>query len=141
MKGYQIQCEAAKLMVKIIRFSKEGLRGEIFKFMENEILSSNNFYIKRLYLIFVEELIKTFSSSFLKDNLIVDNILTFFEYSNLISYSMFTCKLLEYLKIIYPLIEDDSKIKFKIFSKLEGIRKVNRDKDKDSQLKEVINIY
>lgn len=116
-----------KLLANVIRHSRENQREEIFKFLDKEIFSSESFFVKRLYLACIEQMIKIFSYSFLKEHQVIKNLMTFFNYADNVKFSTFTCKLLELLKIIFPHLEDDSKLKFVIFNNLESIRKNNKD--------------
>jgi hypothetical protein len=99
----------------------------------NEIYSSSSYFTKRLYLPFIEEMFEIFSINFLKEIGMIDNVMKIFNDS-----SVFIRKLLFYLQHIFLYIENDSKLKFTIFSKLEGVRK---NSAKDLELKNVKLIF
>jgi hypothetical protein len=132
--NYQIQTEALKLLSKKLKFCRN--KDEVVKFTEYDILASKSFYKRRLYFIFFECCLEIFSSKFMKEIGIIDNLLKFFDDKNPIHIS----KLISIIKNFMPIFYDDSRIRFKITIKVEEIRKnINMGVLKDKEIEIVTN--
>jgi hypothetical protein len=133
--NYQIQCEGLKLLSKKLKFCRN--KEEVVKFTEFEILASKSFYKRRLYFTFFEFCLQIFSSKFLKEIGVMDNLFKFFDDKNLIHVS----NLISILKNFYPIFNDDSRIKFKILTKVEDIAKnLSAGLIKDKEI-EIVNLF
>lgn len=127
---FEIRTDSVKIMAKI---SKSKIIWEdVLKFVEVEILTSKNFYNRRLYLNFFEELAKSFSYKYLFDKGQIEQLMKLINDNNQI-----LPKLLKLIKNFFPLVMDD-KIKFMVFSKLEVLRKkIQNNEVNDKELIEV----
>lgn len=110
---------AIKILPYLIKFGKKAEKEEILKFIEKEVIENKNFYKRRLYFPFFEEAIKIFSISTLLSLQIIDHILKFFNDNKLLQ-----SKLIKMLKIFYPLVFNESRIKFIINNKLDNLKKM-----------------
>jgi hypothetical protein len=118
---YEIRIESVKLIAILCRskiYWEEGI-----KYITLEIKKNKNYYIRRLYCYFFEELIRIFSFKFLNEKGQIEEFIQLINDNNQIKSSFF-----KILKSIFPLIEDD-KYKFKIFNKLESLRKQIYEKE------------
>jgi len=112
---FEIKIESVKILAKI---SKSRLIwDELMKFIDGEILSNNNYYNRRLYLYFFEEMIKNLSFKFLNEKGQIEELMKLINDNNQI-----LSKFLKIIRLFFPLVSDD-KIKFLIYNKLETIRK------------------
>lgn len=126
----EIRIEAVKIMARIC--ISKNYRDEILKFIELEIFSSKNFYNRRLYLFFFEEMLNIFSYKFLKEKGLVDDFMTLLNDNKLI-----LTKFFKITKIFFPLIKED-RIKFLFLNKLEYLRKeINNKQLSDIELIQV----
>jgi hypothetical protein len=108
-----------KILAYLLKYCKKVEKEEILKFLEKEIIENKCFYKRRLYFPFFEEAIKTFSISALLNNQIIDNVLKFFNDNKLLQ-----AKLIMLLKLFYPLIFSESRLKFIVNSKLDNLKKM-----------------
>ena len=131
---FEIKKDAVKIIANI-SLSK-NYKEEILKFVESEIFSNKNFYIRRLYLYFFKELLCKVSYKFLSEKGFIDNFMKFINDNNLI-----LTKFFRILKKIIPLITE-VKTKFLIYNKLEILRKdINTKLLIDTELIFVRNFY
>jgi hypothetical protein len=118
---FEIRIESVKLIAILCRskiYWDEGI-----KYITLEIMKNKNYYIRRLYCTFFEELIRIFSYKFLNEKGLIEEFMQLINDNNQMKSSFF-----KILNSIYPLIEDD-KYKFKIFNKLEILRKQINEKE------------
>lgn len=123
---YQVQSQAVKLLVKLLRYGNSKIRNEVLIFSES-LISSTNFFIRRLYFIFFEDAIIILSTNFIFENRIIDNVFKFLNdscYLNIIRFFKFIPK-------FYYILSSEVKLKFLINSKMDMIRK---SKPKDNEL-------
>jgi hypothetical protein len=124
---HEIRIESVKLIAVLSRskiYWDEGI-----KYINSEIMNNKNYYIRRLYCYFFQELIRLFSYKFLNEKGQIEEFISLINDNNQIISSFFYI-----IKSIFPLIEDD-KYKFKIFNKLENLRKeINDKKIMDNEL-------
>ncbi len=134
LENYPTQCEAVKLLSKEMRFNRNKI--DIIKYTEIEFLNSKSFYTKRLYLVFALNSLKVFSSKYLKESNIFDNLIYLLNCGNYLIVS----QIVRNLNHVYPLILDEERIKYKIMNKLDELRKnLSTNKINDSQLK-IVNL-
>lgn len=127
---YEIKIDSVKIFAKICK--SKFIWEDVIKFVETSILTNRNYYERRLYLYFFEELTKNFSYKFLKDKGQIDELMKLINDNNQIM-----PKFLKLIKIFFPLVTDD-KIKFLIYNKLELIRKkINNNEINDQEVIEV----
>ncbi len=112
---FVVKVEALKIMAKLSK--SKIVFDEIIKFVEVEISLNKNFYNRRLYFYFFQELTKNFSYKFLYDKGLIDELIRFINDNNQI-----LPRFLKILKSFFPLVLDD-KIKFLVYNKLETLRK------------------
>lgn len=130
LENYPTQCEALKLLSKEMRYNRNKV--DIIKYTECEFLNSKSFYSKRLYLVFSLNCLKVFSSKYLKESNIFDNIIYLLNCVNYLIVGQIVCN----LKFLYPLLLDEERIKYKIMNKLDELRKnLSTNKINDLQLK------
>lgn len=118
---FEIKIDSVKILAKICK--SRIIWEEVIKFVENEILNSKNYYNRRLYLYFFEELKMNFSYKFLYDKGQIDELMKLINDNNQI-----LGKLLRLIQIFFPLVIDD-KTKFLIYNKLELLRKHIQNKE------------
>jgi len=112
---FEIRIESMKIIAILSRskiYWEEGI-----KFIDMEISKNKNYYIRRLYCYFFQELLRLFSYKFLNEKGQIEEFMKLINDNNQIISSFFNL-----LKLIFPLIEDD-RYKFQIFNKLESLRK------------------
>lgn len=127
---FEIKILAVKIMAKVCR--SKIFSDDIFKFVEIEILTDKNFYNRRLYLYFFEELIHLFSYKLLKEKGVIDELMKLINDNHQILGKFFYV-----VKLFFPLVNDDN-IKFIIFNKLEILRKqINNKEIVDFELTQV----
>jgi len=127
---YDIKIDSVKILAKICK--SKLIWDDVMKFVETVMLNNKNYYNRRLYLYFFEELSKNFSYKFLKDKGQIDEFMKLITDNNQI-----LPKFLRLIKIFFPLVIDD-KIKFLIYNKLELVRKKIQNKEiNDRELIEV----
>lgn len=110
---------AMRILPYLLKYGKKSEKEEILKFLEKEIMENNNFYKRRLYFSFFEEAINIFSINTLLNYQIIDHILKFFNDNKLMQ-----SKLVITLKLFYPLILSESRVKFIINNKLDNLKKM-----------------
>lgn len=131
---YEIRIESVKIMAILCR--SKIYWDDTIKYIENEIMKNKNYYIRRLYCHFFQEIIKKFSYKYLKEKGQIEEFMILIN-DNYQIISLF----FKTLKLIFPLIEEDS-FKFKIFNKLEILRKqINEKQLKDFELIKVKIIF
>jgi hypothetical protein len=131
--NYQIQVEAVKYLVKILKYSNKSQRQEIVKYSD-EFLESKNFYQKRLFYTFIEEVFEILSTNFIKECNLFQTLLLLFDDTNVLNLT----RLLKFLPSVYPSIFDyDSSSETYISLKLEEIK--NSNLANDSELLKVID--
>jgi len=116
MENKNIQIMSIKLLTKCLRFVNMAAKEEILIFL-GKYLYAKNFYERRLYMFFFNEALELFSIAYLKSNIILDNIFRFFT-----DHAINQCNLINSLKNIYFLIDDDIEYKTMILNKLTEIR-------------------
>ncbi len=97
---FEIKIDAVKIMAKICK--SRIIWDEVIKFVEVEILTNKNFYIRRLYFYFFKELTSNFSFKFLNDKRQIDELMKLINDNNQI-----LPKFLILIKNIFPFVEDD----------------------------------
>jgi hypothetical protein len=126
--NFQIQNEAIRHYTKIFKYSKN--KSDLLKYIDAEIFYSKCFYKRRLYFQFFFSCLELFSIKFIKEKGIIDNLLKFFDDNFL-----FLNKLLTILPTFFPLINDDTRLKFVVMNKLENLRKGTKiQKDKEIKI-------
>lgn len=130
--NFQIVIESLKILCLILKYSKKDKKDDILKLIQKEFFEHCSFYKRKKFLIFFEECVNIFSICFLKETSLIDLFIKSFSDNSII-----ICKSISILKLIYPLIADDNRLKFQIINKLENLRKSNI---KDQELKRVIPI-
>lgn len=118
---FDIKIEAVKMFAKITK--SRIIWDDLMKFVEVEILHSKNYYNRRLYLYFFEEMIKNHSFKLLTERGQIEELMKLLNDNNQI-----LSKFLRIIKLFFPLVTDN-KIKFLVYNKIETIRKqiCNRD--------------
>lgn len=112
---FEIKIDSVKLLAKVCK--SKIIWDDVMKYVDSTILNSKNFYVRRLYFYFFEELTKDFSYKFLKDKGQIDDLMKLINDNN-----QMLPKFLKLIKIFFPLVIDE-KIKFLIYNKLEAVRK------------------
>lgn len=122
VENYQIQQEAIRLCVRLMKYAKENDREEILNFVHITYFESKNFYNRRLYFNFLEESLEIFSVCYLKEKGIISNLVRFLK--NPVDKYLIG-KTLELLKICFPFVHKDDKLVFLIFNKLQNLRQTS----------------
>ena len=128
-KNFKILKLACKTLPYILKYSNKNTRDEILKFVEKEFVDSKSFYRRRYFFPFFKKCVKIFSITYLKENLLIENMKKFINDN-----CCFIRGLIMTLKLIVPLITEDIKLKNSIFSNLEEIK----NSTKDAEIKKVI---
>ncbi len=128
----KIQRLALKLLTRTLRYvSNYYQRQGIINHMNSNILKSNNFYTRKLYIYYFDEVLEIFSLSYLKENYFLENILILLDDPCIINRIL----LIRTLKQFFLLIDDEN-IKKNILGKIDE----NRN-SKDYELKETIKAF
>jgi hypothetical protein len=127
---FETKIDSVKILAKLCK--SKLIWDDLIKFIDSNILTSKNFYNRRLYLYFFEELIKNLSYKFLTEKGQIEELMKLINDNNQI-----LSKFLKIIKLFFPLVTDD-KIKFLIYNKLEAVRK--QIKNKEINDKEVIDV-
>jgi hypothetical protein len=90
-------------MTLILKYSKNS--DEIMTYIETETLGSNSFYNKRLYVVFFENALNIFSTTYIVENDILTHILKLFDTT---LYILIT-KIISLLPGFYTLLKEDKK--------------------------------
>lgn len=112
---FEIKIDSVRILAKLGK--SKLIWDELIKFIETEILNSKNYYNRRLYLYFFEELTNNFSFKFLNEKGQIEELMKLINDNNQI-----LSKFLKIIKLFFPLVSDD-KIKFLIYNKIEAVRK------------------
>lgn len=118
---FEIKIDSVKILAKICK--NKTIWEDVIKFVEVEILTNKNYYNRRLYFYFFQELTKNFSYKFLNEKGQIDELMKLMNDNNQIF-----PKFLKLINIFFPLVVDD-KIKFLIYNKLEILRKQINNKE------------
>jgi len=120
--NFKLQEECAKQIIFLSKHGNKDLRDEVGKLCF-EYFNNNNYYKRRLFIPMFEEAMTIFSMNFLKKSNLLHYYLTLLDKDH----PLILNKLIRLLPSIYPLINDDSKIKAQIASKLGNIKLIFKD--------------
>ncbi len=133
--NFQIQCECAKLLVVVMKYSSNSKVEEILFYLES-YPKSKSYYERRLFLPIFEESLNQFSIEFLKNTFFLNSFISMFinDKANVLT------KLFKFIpQIITTVGNSDKKIKPSIQSRMEGLKKTSKIKDQELALVKLID--
>lgn len=116
-----------KFFARLVKYSKQTLRKEVIKFSLHEFANAPNFYKRRLYLVFIDEMIQIFSVNFIKEEGIIEAVLHLLALSKTNYY--FYPKIIDYLKYFIPYIQSDIYLMEIVKKRLEIVKKSVKSKE------------
>ncbi len=127
---FEIKIDSVKILAKLGK--SKLIWDDLIKFIEGNILTNKNYYIRRLYLYFFEELMRNFSYKFLNEKGQIEKLMNLNNDNNQILSSF-----LKTIKLFYPLVTED-KMKGLLCNMLGAVRK--RINNKEIIDREVIQV-